>query len=130
VKENWTSVKLVKESNMDYYLVFLYSEDKIVNPINQEILGVDMGLMSLYTDSNGNKSERFSKKLINKYNNRIAKLNQSLSKKKKGSNKFKKVKKQINKTYNRLKNTKKDYLHKESLNLVKNSKEGIIALGD
>lgn len=128
IKENWTSVKLIK--NMDsYYLIFYYLEEKIINLINNEILGVDLGLMSLYTDSNGKKINRFSKKLISKYYNRISKINRSLSSKKKGSLKFKKVKKQLCKSYDRLKNTKNDYLHKESLKLVKN-KESIIALGD
>ena len=57
-------------------------------------------------------------------------MNKSLSSKRKNSIKFNKVKKQLGKTYDRLKDTKNDYLHKESLNLVKNSKESIISLGD
>ena len=51
-------------------------------------------------------------------------------KKKKGSKRFNKVKKNLGKTYNRLRNTKNDYLHKESLKLVRDNKEGIIGLGD
>ena len=128
IKNNWTSVKLSKNNN-NYYLIFTYQEDKEFKLENTDILGIDLGLMSLYTDSNGNKVNRFSKKLISKYYSRILELNKSLSKKKKGSLKFNKVKKQLGKTYNRLSNTKNDYLHKESLKLVKNN-EGIIAIGD
>lgn len=128
IKNNWTSVKLSK-NNDNYYLIFTYQDDKELKLENNDILGVDLGLMSLYTDSNGNKINRFSKKLISKYYFRILELNKSLSKKKKGSLKFKKVKKQLGKTYSRLGDTKKDYLHKESLKLVKNN-EDIIALGD
>jgi putative transposase len=110
-------------------LIFFYLDEKQINLLNNDILGIDLGLMSLYTDSNGNKTNRFSKKLISKYYNRISNLNKSLSNKNKNSLKFKKVKEQLGKTYDRLKNTKNDYLHKESLKLV-NCKESIIALGD
>lgn len=128
LKKDWTSVKLSK-NNDNYYLIFTYQNDKELKLENNDILGVDLGLMSLYTDSNGNKANRFSKKLISKYYLRILELNKSLSKKKKGSLKFKKVKKQLGKTYNRLSSTKNDFLHKESLKLVK-CREGIISLGD
>jgi len=129
IKDKWTSVKLNKDKD-NYYLIFFYSEERKINLINNEILGIDLGLMSLYTDSNGKKVNRFSKKLISKYYGRISELNKSLSSKIKNSIKFKKVKKQLGKTYDRLKNSKNDYLHKESLDLVKNSKESIISLGD
>ena len=128
VKKDWTSVKLTKK-NDDYYLIFLYNEEIEINLENEDVLGVDMGLESLYTDSNGDKCKRLSKKLISNHYKRIMELNQSLAKKKKGSRKFKKVKKQLSKTYDKLTNTRKDYLHKESLKLVTKS-EGVIALGD
>jgi len=128
IKSGWTSAKLIKERD-NYYIIFTYQENKVINPENNNIIGIDLGLMSLYTDSDGNKCKRFSKKLMSKYHKRILELNKSLSKKKKGSNRFKKVKKHLNRSYNRLSNSKKDYLHKESLNLVR-CKEGIISLGD
>ena len=128
VKEGWTSVKLTKKNN-DFHFVFSYVDCKEIDTDNTDILGIDLGLMSLYTDSNGDKVKRFSKKLITKYHKRIEELNKSLSKKKKGSRKFKKVKKHLSKTYERLTSTKNDYLHKESLKLVQ-KKESVISLGD
>lgn len=128
IKTGWTSAKLVKDRD-NYFILFTYQENKVVDPKNNNVIGIDLGIMSLYTDSNGNKCHRFSKKLISKYYQRILDLNKSLSKKNKGSNRFKKVKKHLSKTYNRLGNTKKDYLHKESLKLIK-CKESIISLGD
>lgn len=128
VNNQWTSIRLSKRNN-NYYLIFYYTSIKKLNLNNNDVLGIDLGLMSLYTDSNGNKVNRFSKKLISKYYKRILELNRSISNKKKGSIKFKKVKSQINKTYNKLSNTKNDYLHKESFKLV-NCKEDIISLGD
>ena len=129
IKSGWTSGRLTKSGN-NYFIILIYSKYIEVVKENDDVLGIDLGLMSLYTDSNGNKAKRFSKKLISKYYQRILELNQSLSKKIKGSRKFKKVKKHLNKTYNRLKDSKNDYLHKESLKLVRGSKEGVIALGD
>ena len=54
----------------------------------------------------------------------------SLSSKKRGSNRFKKVKKHLHKTHKRLNNTKMDYLHKTSTSLLKRSNESIISVGD
>jgi putative transposase len=128
IQENWTSVQLKKQYN-DYYLIFRYISNQIFSTENNDILGVDLGLKSLYTDSNGNSCKRLSLKLIKKYNKRKDKLNRSLSSKKKGSIEFKKVKKHLNKVYNRLNNTKNDYLHKKSLELLK-CKESTINIGD
>jgi len=129
VKSGYSSAKLVKE-NDNYYLVMLYKTVKEIELKNNDILGIDLGLKDLATDSNGNKIKRFSKKLISKYYKRIMILNQSLSRKSKGSIKFRKVKKNLRKVYVRLKNSKNDYLHKESLKIVRDSKESIISVGD
>ena len=125
---NYSSVRLKKENN-NYFLIFVCKENKKLNKDNKEIIGVDLGLKDLYTTSNGDKGLRLSQKLIKKYQYRIKYLNQSLSKKNKGSKRFKKVKKHIGKTYERLSNTKTDYLHKQANNLLK-CKEHYIALGD
>lgn len=126
---NYSSARLVKE-NGDYFLTFVCETTIIKQTNNSEVVGCDLGLKTLMTDSNGFEVKRFSTKLISKYQNRINKLNNSLSKKKKGSNRRKKVKKQLNKTYLRLKNTRLDYLHKVSTSYIKQVKEDIIAIGD
>lgn len=125
---NYSSIKLTKDNN-SYYLIFTLKEIKELTKDNKKILGIDLGLKDLYTTSNGDKGLRFSQKLIKKYQYRIKYLNKSLSKKKKGSKRFKKVKKHLGKTYKRLNNTKTDYLHKQANNLLK-CKEYYIALGD
>jgi len=128
VESDWTSVQLKKQYD-NYYLIFRYLKEIKVEYKNDNILGVDLGLKTLYTDSNQNSCDRLSQKLIKKYNKRKNILNQSLSVKVKGSNQFRKVKKHINKSYERLNNTKLDYLHKCSLILLKNE-EGVINVGD
>jgi len=129
VKDGFSSGQLVKENN-NYYLVCLYKKEVNIKLDNNNILGIDLGLKDLLTDSNGNKVKRFSKKLINSYLDRISDLNKSLSTKKGGSNRFKKVKKHLSTAYLSLRDSKNDYLHKESLKLIKNTKESIISLGD
>ncbi len=138
INSNWTSVRLVKENQDKYYLIFNYDDGKTleynkVNDLKLSSVGIDLGLKILLTDSNGYKIKRFNLKLIKRYVNRIVELNQSLSTKKKGSIKFKKVKKQLQTAYKRLKNTKDDYYKKEIFtyvnNLLKNNIE-VISLGD
>jgi len=125
---NYSSVKLNRNGE-NYYLIFFYKENKKLKESNNDVLGIDLGLKDLYTTSNGDKGLRFSQKLIKKYQYRIKYLNQSLSKKNKGSRRFKKVKNQLGKAYKRLNNTKTDYLHKQANNLLK-CKEHLISLGD
>lgn len=128
IPTNYSSCLLIKDNNK-YYLSFTYDVEYENKKENNNVLGIDLGLMSLYTDSNGEKQKRFSKKLYKKYRNRIDILNQSLSKKKKGSKRRKRVKKQLAKAYKKLSNTNKDFLHKASKKLVDN-KEHNIALGN
>lgn len=125
---NYSSVKLTR-NNENYYLVFTLKENKKLINDNEDILGIDLGLKDLYTTSNGDKGLRFSQKLIKKYKYRIKYLNKSLSKKNKGSKRFKKVKKHLTKAYGRLNSTKTDYLHKQANTLLK-CKEQFIALGN
>ena len=80
-------------------------------------LGIDLGIVSFYTDSNGKKVE--NPYTINKYQDNIKKLNKSLAKKKKGSNRRRKVIFQLQKTYEHLTNSRTDFLHKTSTNLIK-----------
>jgi putative transposase len=125
---NYTSVKLHREDGM-WFLIFAVKEERTSTPDNSDILGIDLGLKDLYTTSEGEKGGRLSQKLIKKYHYRTKYLNQSLSKKTKGSRRFKKVKKHLKRAYTRLKNTKNDYLHKQANRLL-DCTEGIIALGN
>lgn len=126
----FSSVKLVKDNGY-YFLNFTCSTNPITNlNLNDGIVGIDLGLSSLMTDSNGYVVKRFPLKLIKKYGKRIAELNQSLSTKKKGSRARNKVKKQLNKAHTRLKNSRTDYLQKQSTKYIKQLKEDIVIVGD
>jgi len=127
--ENYSSGQLIKENN-NYFICFTIDIEPVIKDNNNGFLGVDLGLKSLYTDSNKNSIDRFSLKLTKKFNKRIEILNQSLSKKKKGSNRFKKVKQQLGKTYKRLSDSRNDFLHKKSFDLINKTKEDNIIIGD
>jgi putative transposase len=111
------------------FLCFTYSKESLDIKQSNEVFGIDLGLKSLYTNSDGHSVNRFSVKLVKKYRKRIEVLNRSLSKKTKGSNRFNKVKKNLNKTYKRLSSSNNDYLHKKSIELVKKSND-ILVVGD
>jgi putative transposase len=125
----YSSVRLLKENDC-YFLCFVTDYIIPFKPeINNNVVGCDLGLKTLMTDSNGYEVKRFSTKLIKKYEQRIKDLNKSLGTKKRGSKRYKKVKKQLKKAYLRLKNTRKDYLHKESTKYINQVEEDIIVIG-
>lgn len=137
VKEGYKSIILKKEIDK-WYLIFSYDDNKdiVKDEINDKKLksvGIDLGLKTLLTDSDEYEVKRFSSKLTKKYADRVSKLNQSLSKRKKGSSRRNKVKKQLSKTYLRYKNTVLDYQKKEVSKYLKhkiNDEVKVIVIGN
>ena len=126
---SYSSVRLKKEGG-NYYLCFVCDYSPVIKMYpNNDVVGCDLGLKTLMTDSNGYEVKRFSTKLIKKYQKRINELNQSLAIKKRGSTRRKKVKSQLTKAYLRLKDTRLDYLHKESTTYIKQVREDKISVG-
>ena len=137
IKDDFKSVVLKKENNQ-WFLIFNYDDKQVLikdelKDKELESVGVDLGLKTLLTDSEGNEVKRFSTKLLKKYANRIVELNQSLSRCKKGSKRRKKVKKQLTKAYLRQKNSVQDYQKKEANKyvnkLLKEDRE-VLIIGD
>ena len=70
----YSSVMLIRENNK-YYLCFCVDIDVIEKPINiNKIIGIDLGLKTLITTNEGDKIDRMSLKLYNKYQKRIKEL--------------------------------------------------------
>lgn len=95
-------------------------------PKTGKFIGLDFGLKSLVTDSDGNKVEnpRYLKWSLKK----LAILQQRAAKKKKGSNRRKKAVRLIVRHYERISNRRKDYLHKTARKIV--NENDIICLED
>lgn len=98
-----------------YVSILVETEHKLLPYIEHEI-GLDLGIKDLCITSDGKKYE--NPKTIKKYENKLAKLQRQLAHKKKGSNNYCKKKKQIALCYEKIANTRKDYLHKISHEII------------
>jgi len=116
---------LVLTKKRGYWQVSVQVELPDVEPITPEsVIGIDLGLESFLTDSNGLKIEnpRFGKNAEPK----LKKLHKSLSRKVRGSNNWKKAKSKLNDSYEKVKNQRKDFTHKVSHRYVEQYDQIII----
>ena len=99
-----------------YYVSILVETEHVPLEHTDHNIGLDLGIKDLCITSDGNKYE--NPKTIRKYENKLAKLQRQLAHKKKGSNNYHKKKKQIALCHEKITNTRKDYLHKISHEII------------
>ena len=99
-----------------YYVSILVETKHVPLEHTDHNIGLDLGIKDLCITSDGNKYE--NPKTIRKYENKLAKLQRQLAHKKKGSNNYHKKKKQIALCHEKITNTRKDYLHKISHEII------------
>ena len=93
-------------------------------PITTQCCGIDLGIKDFATIYNKEKvdGKHFSKienpKHLSKSRNRLKKLQKDLSRKQKGSNNYEKSRKKLNKKHFKIRNQRKDFLHKLSKHLI------------
>ena len=101
------------------YFVSVFTEEEYITPIKKtdKSIGVDMGLKDLLTTSDGEtfKNNRYTKR----YECKLAKAQQHLSRKKKGSRGFENQKLKVARLHEKISNSRADYLHKCSISLVR-----------
>ena len=101
------------------YFVSVFTEEGYVTPLEKtnKSVGVDMGLKDLLITSEGEtfKNNRFTRK----YERRLARAQQHLSRKKKGSRGFESQKLKVARLYEKISNSRVDYLNKCSISLVR-----------
>ena len=101
------------------YFVSVFTEEEYITPIKKtdKSIGVDMGLKNLLTTSDGEtfKNNRYTKR----YECKLAKAQQHLSRKKKGSRGFENQKLKVARLHEKISNSRADYLHKCSISLVR-----------
>lgn len=97
----------------------------IIKPIELEtvdldkVVGIDLGLIDFATITNGSNLEKIpSPKYLRKMEDKLAKKQRSLSKKKKGSQNFIKAKKKVGRVHEKIANQRKDFAHQLSRKLV------------
>jgi len=103
----YASVNYCKEE----YCVTIYDPEK-----KEKKRGFDLGFIDLYKDNDGNE-EKVPRYLRNTEGT-IAKYQRNLARKKKGSNNKEKARLKLAKTHSKVKNQRKDFIHKQSNKIV------------
>lgn len=98
-----------------YVSILVEMEHKELQHTNHNT-GLDLGIKDLCITSDGKKYE--NPKTIKKYEKKLAKLQRQLSHKEKWSNNYYKQKKKIALCHEKITNTRKDYLHKVSHEII------------
>lgn len=99
-----------------YYVSILVETEHEEFPHRKQNIGLDLGIKDLCITSDGRKYE--NPKTIEKYERKLAGLQRQLAHKDKGSNNYYKKKKQIALCHEKIANTRKDYLHKISHEII------------
>ncbi|MGD0995913.1 MAG: transposase [Candidatus Bathyarchaeia archaeon] len=116
---------LKREASGKWFAILTCEEENVKSCSNQEAkVGIDLGLSKLAVLSDG--SIIANPRHIKKYERKIAVLGRVLSKKKKGSRNRVKARVKLARAYEKLGNSRLDFLHKTSSSLV--SKYGVISL--
>ncbi|WP_287526486.1 RNA-guided endonuclease TnpB family protein [Okeania sp. SIO2C2] len=126
-----SSVTVIKDSANRYFLSFVVEIQAQKLPESSKSVGIDLGISTFATFSNGQKVEapKPLKKRIKKYR----KLSKSLSKKSNGSKRYEKARLRIAKfsygmlrKHARLKDTRTDFLHKLSTEIIRENQTIIL----
>ena len=125
-KETPTSLTISKNTAGDYYISIIVKEEVEALPFVKSEIGLDLGLLVLYTDHLGNEipNPRF---LVNG-NKRLRRKQKALSRKVKGSKNRGKARKNLARFHSYVRNKRHDFLHKVSWQVVNENQ--VIAVED
>ena len=109
----------ISKTSSEKYFVSVFTDEEYTTSIEQtgKSVGVDMGIKDLLITSEGEtfKNNRYTKR----YERKLAKAQQHLSRKKKGSRGFENQKLKVARIHEKIRNSRADYLHKCSISLVR-----------
>lgn len=111
------SVTIKKVPSGKYYISLNVECEHQELPKNNNQVGLDLGLTDLIIKSDGETIE--NKKITYNYEKKLSKLQRQLAKKQKASKNFKKQKIKVAKLHEKIRNIRKDNLHKISSQIVK-----------
>ena len=118
IKGKIGKVTITKTSSGKYF-VSVFTEEEYISSLKKtgKSVGVDMGLKDLLVTSEG---ETFNNnRYTRKYESKLAKAQQHLSRKKKGSRGFENQRLKVARLHEKIANCRADYLHKCSISLVR-----------
>ena len=99
-----------------YYVSILVEAGHEELPHRNQNIGLDLGIKDLCITSDGKKYENHQ--IIKRYERKLARLQRQLAHKKKYSSNYFKKKKEIALCHEKITNTRKDYLHKVSHEII------------
>ena len=99
-----------------YYVSVLVETEHMKLPHTNQNTGIDLGIKDLCITSDGKKYE--NPKIIKKYEKKLEKLQRQLAHKEKRSRNYHKTRKKIALCHEKITNTRKDYLHKISNEII------------
>ena len=109
----------ISKTSSGKYFVSVFTEEEYVTPLEKtnKSIGLDMGLKDLLITSDGEtfKNNRYTRK----YEHKLAKAQQHLSRKKKDSRGFESQRLKVAKLHEKISNCRADYLHKCTISLVR-----------
>ena len=113
-----TSITMIRKSSGKFYISVVNKSFKEEKQKTGKSIGIDLGLTHFIIDSQGNKVE--NPRFYRKAENRLKKLQRSLSKKKKGSNRYNRSKKKLAVLHEKVSNQRSNFLHIVSNDLINN----------
>ena len=99
-----------------YFVSILVETEHVEVPRKNKNIGLDLGIKDLCITSEGEKYE--NPKTIRKYEKKLVKLQRQFAHKEKRSNNYYRQKRKIALCHERIANTRKDYLHKISHEII------------
>jgi putative transposase len=114
--EGKTKACTIKREGEHWYVSFMCEVKAEILPVSYEDAGIDLGITHFAACSDGSMID--NPRHYRKAEKRLKKLQQSLSRKKKGSHRRKKAVKAVANAHRKIRNQRKDFLHKESRKLV------------
>ncbi len=112
-----SSVTIIKDSANGYFLSFIVETSADFLPKTQSYIGIDLGISTFATLSNGEKIN--APKPLKKNLKKLAKFQRRLAKKIPGSKRREKAKLRVAKLHARIKDIRTDFLHKLSTKLTR-----------
>ncbi|EAW34517.1 RNA-guided endonuclease TnpB family protein [Lyngbya sp. PCC 8106] len=111
-----SSVTVIKDAANRYFLSFVVEINQQLLPESPNNVGIDLGIKTFAVLSTGEKID--APKPLKSKIKRLRKLNRNLSRKQKGSNRYERARVRKAKLYARMKDTRKDFLHKLSTRII------------
>jgi putative transposase len=121
------TLTLKREPSGRWFAIFTVEIDTLPTPLKEgKPIGVDLGLRTFSTLSNGEQIKKPSH--MKEYEDKLAFQQRELSNKKLRSNNWRQARLRVARTYSKIADTRKDWLHKAANNLL--SRYSMIALED